>query len=181
MKPDLSRKEKLTKIVGGRAFCHSILEDQARIRDKSLEKMRFDHDLNQSIESVNEVVKTEHETPAPEEKKLSVNQSSKYLKKRPIQLLVRSSDRKPIISKRQSQLILTEYKSRDEFMKMRKESVEQTEDSCSTQNQKPYKPSENTMPVYQEARFKEPKSFNRIPLKMRSPKKQANVVPYNYS
>ena len=137
MKPELIRKDKLTKIDGGRTFCYSILDDQARIRDKSLEKMRFDYDLNQSIESVNEVIKTEHEAPTLKEKKLSVNQSSQYLKKRPIHLLVRSSDRKPVISKRQSQLILTEYKSKDEFMKMRKESSVPTEDSYSTHNPKP--------------------------------------------
>ena len=107
MKPELIRKDKIAKIEGGRTFCYSILDDQARIRDKSLEKMRIDYDLNHSTESINEVIKTEHESTTPKEKKLSVNQSSQYLKKRPIHLLVRSSDRKPVISKRQSQLIMT--------------------------------------------------------------------------
>ena len=38
------------------------------------------------------------------------------------------------------------------------------------------------LPIYHMEKFKEPKNFNRIPLKMHQPiKKVGGVVPYNYS
>ena len=66
-------------------------------------------------------------------------------------------------------------------MRNKQDSVDPTEESFSSQYPKPKKPAQQNVPIYHVARFKEPKNFNKIPLKMRSPERQSNVIPYNYS
>ena len=43
-KPEVLRRDEVTKIAGARTYCYSIMDDQARIRDKSLEKRPIDFD-----------------------------------------------------------------------------------------------------------------------------------------
>ena len=43
-KPEVLRKGEVTKIAGARTYCYSIMDDHARIRDKSLEKRPIDFD-----------------------------------------------------------------------------------------------------------------------------------------